>query len=128
MKLLSPKDKLDTRFHYSTEEARLFFEQLGPVEKQNYFYAELLDLGFMGIYGLLSYLLLKRFFSGRFAFLLFMPALWDFIETVLIMMKLSNLNINFLFLSWASTFKWLSGVCLGLSVIYRYLKSREIDA
>lgn len=128
MKVLSPKDKLDVRLAYTPQEAEVFFDTLKPVEAKNYLYAELLDLGFMAVYGLLSYLLFKRFFSGHYGLLLFIPALWDFSETLLIMMRLSNVKINLLLLSWSSSLKWLSGVCLGFFVIYRYFKSRQIDA
>jgi hypothetical protein len=128
MKVLSPKDKLDIRFNYTTEEAQLFFEKLTPIQSKNYFYAELLDLGFMGVYGLLSFFLFKRFFPGKYRYFLFLPAMLDFVETTLILGWLSDMSVNLHILTWSSTLKWVSGACLILCLIYRYLRERQIDA
>ncbi len=128
MRILGPNNKLDSRFCYTVVEAKLFFNELNPAQYRSYFYAELLDLGFLALYGTLSYLLFKKFFHERFAPILFLPASLDFVETALIIGKITGQSVNLQILSWSSTLKWSSGILIFLLVMYRYLRFRKIDA
>lgn len=128
MHILSPKNKLDVRFHYSTLEANEFFDKLTPLEMNDYAQAEMLDLFFIINYSLLTFIIFHSFFTQWGKYLLFVPGSIDLVETCSILLKLKNHQISLSILSFSTTAKWLSGLIVLIVLIYRFKKTNRNDA
>jgi hypothetical protein len=127
MHVLSPAQKLDSRFFYTYEQATSYLENLSELEKKNYFSAELFDLWFMLNYTWLLFLgWQKNVSSKKMLWIAFIPGLLDLFETSLILNYLHNREFSsaYQFLPVISSLKWFLGISILLYLGKKFLSRR----
>jgi hypothetical protein len=120
MKIFGPAGKLDGRLFYTISEATNYLTGLGPLEKKNYLYGEIVDYWFMINYSWIFYLIIPKK-------IVFIPGFLDFIETTMIIIFLISGEFNsfHVLLPFVSFPKWCGAVSLFLLVAAKLLKKRS---
>jgi hypothetical protein len=119
MKYFGPAGKLDGRIFYTLSEARDYLQALSLLERQNYFWGEVVDYWFMVNYSWIFYLVIPKR-------IVFIPGYLDFIETSLIILflKTGEFYSFMAVLPFVSFPKWLGALTLFFLVAAKLLKRR----
>jgi hypothetical protein len=119
MKWFGPVGKLDGRFFYTISEAKEYLNSLSAIERDRYFWGEIVDYWFMINYSWIFYLIIPK---KR----VFIPGFLDVIETSMILIFLiSGEFYSFhVLLPFVSFPKWLGAATLFLLVAAKLLKKR----
>ena len=119
MKYFGPPGKLDGRFFYTIGEAKDYLINLSIIERDRYFWGEIVDYWFMINYSWIFYLIIPKK-------IVFIPGFLDLIETTMIIIFLisGEFNAFHVLLPFVSFPKWLGAVTLFLLVAAKLLKKR----
>lgn len=120
MKIFGPAGKLDGRLFYTISEARDYLINLSIIERDRYFWGEIVDYWFMINYSWIFYLIIPKK-------IVFIPGLLDLIETTIIIIFLISGEFNsfHVLLPFVSFPKWCGAVTLFLLVAAKLLKKRS---
>ena len=127
---LGMKNTLDAELYYSQEFFINFFKELSVEQTRMYLRHEILDLGFMAAYTTFFYLGLKMYAGGsavKLKYWAFAPVVFDAIETVSIILALSDVVSadDFAWLGVMTFLKWLMVIfVLGL-LAYGFITHRR---
>jgi hypothetical protein len=115
MRFFSPAQKLDARFFYSFTEAVNYLMSLTELQKREYLFAEIFDFWFMTNYTWINFLAAKRVgLQPRLLWIVFVPGVLDFFETILIVYFLHFRQFTFChdLLPVLSSLKWATAISL----------------
>ncbi len=109
---------LDTKLYYSHEEALAYFASLGSSGTENYKLIALVDLFvYIPAYTWLLLLFAKRFLPEKYLIFVFIPTVFDILETSVIYLFLSGYLKSFpVWTGYVTGVKWISGSLIVIAI------------
>lgn len=109
---------LDTKLYYSHEDALAYFNALGTDGTENYKLIALLDLFvYIPAYTWVLFLFAKRFMPEKYLILVFIPTVFDILETSVIYLFLSGYLKSFpVWTGYVTSVKWISGSLIVVAI------------
>jgi len=114
---------LDTKLYYSHEEALGYFSALTSAQTENYKLIALLDLFvYIPAYTWLLFLVGRRFLPDKYLLLIFIPTVFDIVETSVIYLFISGILSGFpSWTGYVTSIKWISGAAIVLAIGANFL-------